>query len=105
MEMEPRNKPEMDVEAMLLEQALRERVDAALERLRNGTAVYLSHSEVEKRMAVFKTRIRGAIGEDVEQYSFRAGLAGSVDRTECCLTVGFERGLDQDLDNERGKNR
>lgn len=37
----------MDVEAMLLEQALRERVDAAFERLRNGTAVYLSHSEVE----------------------------------------------------------
>lgn len=45
--MEQRNKPEMDVEAMLLEQALRERVDAALGRLRNGTAVYLSHSEVE----------------------------------------------------------
>ncbi|HFF8974437.1 MULTISPECIES: hypothetical protein [Serratia] len=58
MEMEQRNKPEMDVEAMLLEQALRERVDAAFERLRNGTAVYLSHSEVEKRMAVFKKKIR-----------------------------------------------
>lgn len=38
--MEQRNKPEMDVEVMFLEQALRERVDAALERLRNGTAVY-----------------------------------------------------------------
>lgn len=56
--MEQRNKPEMDVEAMLLEQALRERGDAALERLRNGTAVYLSHSEVEKRMALFKARVR-----------------------------------------------
>ncbi|MBH2564748.1 hypothetical protein I5K95_12415 [Serratia marcescens] len=53
--MEQRNKPEMDVEA----QALRERVDVALERLRNGTAVYLSHSEVEKRMAIFKAKIRG----------------------------------------------
>ncbi|EPC6046022.1 hypothetical protein ACR0VB_003017 [Serratia marcescens] len=42
---------------MLLEQALRERVDAAFERLRNGTAVYLSHSEVEKRMAIFKAKI------------------------------------------------
>ncbi|MEX5714664.1 hypothetical protein IC615_06980 [Serratia ureilytica] len=93
MEMEPRNKPEMDVEAMLLEQALRERVDAALERLRNGTASLSKPFGGRKRMAVFKTRIRGAIGEDVEQYSFRAGLAGSVDRTECCLTVGFERGL------------
>jgi len=59
MEMEQRNKPEMDVEAMLLEQALRERVDAAFERLRNGTAVYLSHSEAEKRMALFKAKIRG----------------------------------------------
>ncbi|MEL5407734.1 hypothetical protein [Serratia nevei] len=57
MEMEQRNKPEMDVEAMLLEQALRERVDAALSRLRNGTAIYISHSEVEKRMAIFKAKI------------------------------------------------
>lgn len=57
--MEQRNKPEMDVEAMLLEQALRERVDAAFECLRNDTAVYLSHSEVEKRMAIFKARVRG----------------------------------------------
>lgn len=56
--MEQRNKPEMDVEAMFLEQALRERVDAAFERLRNGTAVYLSHSEVENRMAIFKARVR-----------------------------------------------
>ncbi|MGQ5796876.1 hypothetical protein ACUNI4_10715 [Serratia sp. IR-2025] len=55
--MEQRNKPEMDVEAMFLDQALRERVDAALERLRNGTAVYLSHSEAEKRMALFKVKI------------------------------------------------
>ncbi|MBN5182431.1 hypothetical protein LKZ96_02275 [Serratia marcescens] len=55
--MEQRNKPEMDVEAMFLEQALRERVDVAFERLRNGTAIYLSHSEVEKRMAVFKVKI------------------------------------------------
>lgn len=52
--MEQWNKPEMDVEA----QALRERVDVALERLRNGTAVYLSHSEAEKRMAIFKAKIR-----------------------------------------------
>ncbi|HGC5850717.1 hypothetical protein PTQ97_12290 [Serratia ureilytica] len=59
MEMEQRNKPEMDVEAMLLEQALRERVDAAFERLRNGTAVYLSHSGAEKRMAIFKAKIWG----------------------------------------------
>lgn len=51
--MEQRNKPERDVEAMLLEQALCERVNAALERLRNGTAVYISHSEAEKRMALF----------------------------------------------------
>ncbi len=57
--MEQRNKPELDVEAMLLEQALRERVDAAFERLRNGTAVYLSHSEAEKRMALFKVKIWG----------------------------------------------
>ncbi|MDP8766774.1 hypothetical protein QZQ21_02370 [Serratia marcescens] len=58
MEVEQRTKPEMHVEAMLLEQALRERVDAALERLRNGTAIYLSHSEAEKRMALFKAKIR-----------------------------------------------
>ncbi|MGP3096744.1 hypothetical protein ACTVPL_09840 [Serratia marcescens] len=58
MEVEQRTKPEMHVEAMLLEQALRERVDAALERLRNGTAIYLSHSEAEKRMALFKVKIR-----------------------------------------------
>ncbi len=56
--MEQRNKPEMDVEVMLQEQALRERVDAAFARLRNGTAVYLSHSEVENRMAIFKEKIR-----------------------------------------------
>ncbi|WP_240660398.1 hypothetical protein [Serratia marcescens] len=59
MEMEQRNKPEMDVEAMLLEHALRERVDAALERLKNGTAVYLRHSGAEKRMAIFKAKIWG----------------------------------------------
>ncbi|HGM7194936.1 TPA: hypothetical protein ACKQE3_000995 [Serratia marcescens] len=59
MEMEQRNKPEMDVEAMLLEQALRERVDAAFERLRNGTAVYLSRLEAKKRMAIFKAKMRG----------------------------------------------
>ncbi|QKO41447.1 hypothetical protein F0335_02190 [Serratia marcescens] len=57
--MEQRNKPEVDVEAMLLEHALRERADAAFERLRNGTAVYLSHSEAGKRMAIFKAKIRG----------------------------------------------
>ncbi len=57
--MEQRNKPEMDVAAMLREQALRERVDAALARLRNGTAVYISHSEVEKRMALFRAKIWG----------------------------------------------
>ncbi len=79
--MEQRNKPEMDVEAMLLEQALRERVDAAFARLRNGTAVYLSHSEVEKRMALFKARVRGRIGEGVEGDWFRAGLAVSTNRT------------------------
>lgn len=62
--MEPRNKPEMDVEAMFLEQALHERVDAAFARLRNGTAVYLSHSEAEKRMALFKAKIRGGVIED-----------------------------------------
>jgi len=56
--MEQRNKPEMDVEAMFVVQALRERVDAALDRLRNGTAVYLSHSGAEKRMAIFKVKIR-----------------------------------------------
>ncbi|WP_273873563.1 MULTISPECIES: hypothetical protein [Serratia] len=56
--MEQRNKPEMDVQVMFVEQALRERVDAAFERLRNGTAVYLSHSEAEKRIALFKAKIR-----------------------------------------------
>ncbi|QUY48876.1 hypothetical protein JK621_01360 [Serratia plymuthica] len=56
--MEQRNKPEMDAKFMSQEEGLRERVDAALERLRNGTAVYLSHSEVEKRMAIFKAKIR-----------------------------------------------
>lgn len=56
--MEQRNKPEMGVEAMLLEQALREGVDAALSRLRNGTVIYISHSEAEKRMAIFKAKIR-----------------------------------------------
>lgn len=45
---------------MFQEQALRERMDAALSRLRNGTAVYLSHSEVEKRMALFKAKIWGS---------------------------------------------
>lgn len=58
--MEQRNKSEMDVGAMFLEQTLRKRGDAALERLRNGTAVYISHSEVEKRMAIFKAKIRGS---------------------------------------------
>lgn len=57
--MEQRNKPEMDLEVMLQEQALRERGDAALERLRNGTAVYISHSDAEKRMVIFKAKIRG----------------------------------------------
>lgn len=36
---------------------------AALERLKNGTAVYISHSEAEKRMALFKVKIRGVIVE------------------------------------------
>ncbi|MGP3275597.1 hypothetical protein ACTVPS_14625 [Serratia marcescens] len=88
--MEQRNKPEMDVEAMLLEQALRERVDAALERLRNGTAVYLSHSEVEKRMALFKAKIRGAIGEGDEGDWFRAGLVVSTGRSQPYLVVDFQ---------------
>ncbi|HIE4801549.1 TPA: hypothetical protein ACXNDR_004276 [Serratia marcescens] len=56
--MEQWNKPEMDVEVMLLEQALRERVDATFARLKNGTAVYISHSEAEKRVALFKAKIR-----------------------------------------------
>ncbi|EOY5052235.1 hypothetical protein ACP3A4_002930 [Serratia marcescens] len=83
MEMEQRNKPEMDVEAMLLEQALRERVDAALERLRNGTAVYLSHSEAEKRMALFK----GAL------LARELSCASSQLDLQCLrsLLVGFER--------------
>lgn len=55
--MEQRNKPEVDAKLMSQEEGLRERVDAAFERLRNGTAVYISHSEVEKRMAIFKVKI------------------------------------------------
>lgn len=58
--MEQRNKPEVDAKLMSQEEGLRERVDAAFERLRNGTAVYISHSEVEKRMAIFKAKIRGS---------------------------------------------
>ncbi|BEN33217.1 TPA: hypothetical protein ACGD77_002590 [Serratia marcescens] len=88
--MEQRNKPEMDVEA----QALRERVDAALERLRNGTAVYLSHSEAEKRMALFKVKIR-------ERYrrggrGIRSGLGWQCLRgvSHWQLVVGFERGVE-----------
>lgn len=65
MEVEQRNKPEMDVEAMLLEQALRERVDAAFERLRNGTAVYLSHSEVETNGFIQSDNLGAPIGEGV----------------------------------------
>ncbi|RZF11568.1 hypothetical protein B7L32_21135 [Serratia marcescens] len=72
--MEPRNKPEMDVEAMLLEQALRERVDAAFARLRNGTAVYLSHSEAGKRMAIFKAKMRERYRRGC--WGGRAGVAG-----------------------------
>ncbi|SOD35635.1 hypothetical protein SAMN06272783_4356 [Serratia sp. JKS296] len=79
MEVEQRNKPELDVEAMLLEQALRERVDAAFARLKNGTAVYLSHSEVDKRMAIFKAKIRGRDWRGGDW--FRGGLAGSRGRT------------------------
>ncbi|HGE6659536.1 TPA: hypothetical protein ACGB4L_003140 [Serratia marcescens] len=77
--MEQRNKSEMDVEAMLLEQALRERVDTAFERLRNGTAVYISHSEAEKRMALFKAKMRGRDWRGGDW--FRVGLAGSRGRT------------------------
>ncbi|MGB8663625.1 MAG: hypothetical protein WCD24_02530 [Serratia inhibens] len=58
MEMEQRNKPEMDAKFMPQEEELRERVDAAFERLRTGKAVYISHSDVEKRMAIFKAKIR-----------------------------------------------
>ncbi|WP_454877396.1 hypothetical protein [Serratia inhibens] len=58
MEMEQRNKPEMDAKFMSQEEELRERVDAAFERLRTGQAVYISHSDVEKRMAIFKAKIR-----------------------------------------------
>ncbi|UIM55980.1 hypothetical protein [Serratia marcescens] len=84
--MEQRNKSEMDVEAMLLEQALRERVDAALERLRNGTAVYLSHSEAEKRMALFKAKIRGRYRRGgLRGYSFWAGVAVYANGLKCCL--------------------
>ncbi|HGM6875385.1 TPA: hypothetical protein ACKQDI_001049 [Serratia marcescens] len=79
--MEQRNKPEMDVEAMFVVQALRERVDAALERLRNGTAVYLSHSEAEKRIALFKAKIRERYWRGIEGNSFRAGLVVSTNRT------------------------
>ncbi|WP_211129883.1 hypothetical protein [Serratia surfactantfaciens] len=91
MEMEQRNKPEMDVEAMLLEQALRERVDAALERLRNGTAVYLSHSEVEKRMALFKGAL---LARGMRGLSSGAGLSGFVGRRLRYLPGGFEREAD-----------
>lgn len=56
--MEQRNKPEMDAKFMSQEEELRERVDAAFERLRTGQAVYISHSDVEKRMAIFKAKIR-----------------------------------------------
>lgn len=33
--------------------------DGAFERLSTGTAIYLSHSAAEKRMALFKAKIRG----------------------------------------------
>ncbi|WP_199635647.1 hypothetical protein JEM67_03060 [Serratia sp. PAMC26656] len=56
--MKPLDKPEMDVKFMSQEEELRERVDAAFERLRTGKAVYISHSDVEKRMAIFKAKIR-----------------------------------------------
>lgn len=56
--MEQRNKPEMGEKFMSQEEELRERVDAAFERLRTGKAVYISHSDVEKRMAIFKAEIR-----------------------------------------------
>ncbi|HID9897926.1 hypothetical protein ACI2JW_22175 [Serratia ureilytica] len=89
--MEQRNKPEMDVQVMLLEQALRERVDAAFERLRNGTAVYLSHSEAEKRMALFKGAL---LARGVRGLSSGAGLSGFVGRRLRYLPGGFEREAD-----------
>jgi len=83
MEIEQRNKPEMDVEAMLLEQALRERVDATFARLKNGTAFYISHSEVEKRMALFKGAL---LAREL------SGASSQLD-LQCLrsLLVGFER--------------
>ncbi|SPZ61690.1 Uncharacterised protein [Serratia quinivorans] len=40
------------------EQWLREKVDAAFERLSSGEAVYIGHSLAEKRMAIFKKKVR-----------------------------------------------
>ncbi|CAI2446986.1 Uncharacterised protein [Serratia ficaria] len=57
--MEPWKKSEMDAKFLSQEAGLRERIDAAVERLSTGKAVYLSHSEAEKRMALFKAKIRG----------------------------------------------
>jgi hypothetical protein len=59
MEMEQWDKSGMDAKTMFLEEGLRKRGDAAFERLRTGKAVYISHSDVEKRMAIFKAKIRG----------------------------------------------
>jgi hypothetical protein len=63
MKMEPWKKSAMDAKFLSQETGLRERVDAAVERLSTGKAVYISHSEAEKRMALFNVRIWGAIGE------------------------------------------
>ncbi|BEM31056.1 hypothetical protein SME05J_46260 [Serratia marcescens] len=91
--MEQRNKPEMDVEAMLLEQALRERVDAAFERLRNGTAVYLSHSEAEKRMALFKVKIRGRYRGEFLTAFIQAGTVSIYVLTSSLLWVRSESNI------------
>ncbi|WP_426507423.1 hypothetical protein [Serratia proteamaculans] len=40
------------------EKWLREKVDAAFERLSSGEVAYISHSLAEKRMAIFKKKVR-----------------------------------------------
>lgn len=90
--MEQRNKPEMDVEAMLLEQALRERVDAAFERLRNGTAVYLSHSEVETNGFIQSDNLGAPIGEGrVGGDRLRVRLSVYIVKTKCYVVNRFGR--------------
>ncbi|WP_368908285.1 hypothetical protein [Serratia marcescens] len=71
--MEQRTKPEMHVEVMLLEQALRERVDAALERLKTAPR-FISAIRSRKTNGYIQSEDPGALSLRGEGDSFRAGL-------------------------------